>query len=257
MVFLATVAVAALSLCGIVTMFVIGKHFNALVLALVALSAGAMLGNAAFHLLPESVELAQENGLELFVPMLILVGAFVTSFFFERFFALHHCHSTAHHGDAASTLRCQHEVKPYTQLVLLNDAVHNVIDGLVIAASFAVSPALGVTTAVSIALHEVPQELGDYAVLVHGGYRRRRALWLNALAASTVIVGGLVGVFVASSVELAVPVLLPFAAGGFLYIASADLLPELRHEEKTGQAIWHALIFVVGIAIMAATSFLE
>ena len=154
--------------------------------------------------------------------MLLFVGAFVVSFLFERIFFWHHCHSASHHGHQKPVLHCEKNVKPYAPLILVSDTVHNFIDGLIIAAAFFVSPALGITTMIAIALHEVPQELGDFAVLVHGGYSKHRALWLNLTSASSVIIVGIVGYFFTMSVEYAVPVLLPFAAGGFLYIAASD-----------------------------------
>jgi zinc and cadmium transporter len=254
---LSTFIVATLSLVGIALIFLQGKHFNSLVLTLVALSAGAMLGNVAFHIFPETFEMVEEGRVGMFTVMLLFVSAFVVSFLFERVFVLRHCHSSSHHGDVAQTHECKHHIKPYAQLALLSDGIHNFIDGLVLAASFVVSPALGLTTTFAIALHEVPQELGDYAVLVHGGYKKKRALILNYLSASTVIIGGVVGYFLTTSIDMAVPLLLPFAAGGFLYIAAADLLPELKHEEKLHHTIIHCGVFLLGIAIMAVTSLAE
>lgn len=254
---ISTFVVAALSLVGIALMFLKEKFFNGLLLTLVALSAGAMLGNVAFHLFPEMLEMVEEGKVSMFASMLLFTGAFVFSFLFEKMFVWRHCHGSSHHNGAGSAHACKHHVKPYAQLALLSDGIHNVIDGLVIAASFVLSPALGVTTTCAIALHEVPQELGDYAVIVHGGYKKRRALFLNYLAASTVIIGGIVGYYLSTSIDVAVPLLLPFAAGGFLYIAAADLMPELKHEEKSSQAILHTGIFLLGIAIMAVTSLME
>ncbi len=251
---LSTSAIAALSLVGIALIFLKGKHFSALVLTLVALSAGAMLGNVAFHLLPETFEMVEDARLGAFIAMALFVGAFVLSFLFERLFVWHHCHSASHHGGVDCAPNCHRSVQPYAQLVLVSDTVHNFIDGLIVAASFVVSPALGLATTFAIALHEVPQELGDYAVLVHGGYAKRRALLLNAFSASTVILGGVVGYFVTTAIGIAVPVLVPFAAGGFLYIATSDLLPELKHEEEPAQMFLHAGTFLLGIVIMAATS---
>lgn len=253
----ATAIIAALSLVGIGLFFVKEKNFGKLVLVLVALSAGAMLGNAAFHLLPEALEVAGGGSISLFTVMLLFTAAFVASFLFELVFSWHHCHSAAHHGEAEPVYHCHESPQAYSQLVLFSDGVHNFIDGLIIAASFMVSPALGVTTAVAIALHEVPQELGDYAVLVHGGYQKKKALFVNYLAASTVILGGVVGFFLTQAIDLAIPILLPLAAGSFVYIAASDLLPELKHEEKFKQTLFHAFIFLVGLGIMIATAFLE
>ncbi|MBI4437654.1 ZIP family metal transporter [Candidatus Uhrbacteria bacterium] len=254
---IATGFIALLSVSGAVLLFLKQRHLSPLVLTLVALSAGAMLGNVAFHLLPEVFEAAEAGAVSLFLAMLLFVGSFVLSFFFELFFSAYHCHSTSHAGEEGDVVVCHHRVKPFARLVLYSDAIHNFIDGLLIAAAFAVSLPLGITTALAVALHEIPQELGDFAVLLHGGYKKSRALAYNAASALTVVAGGLVGFFVTASTALAVPVLIPLAAGSFFYIAAADLMPELKHEEKIGQTVLHASVFVLGLAFMALTALLE
>ncbi len=243
---IATIAIATLSLIGIAIFYKAEKTTNKLMLSLVALSAGAMLGNSIFHLLPESFEHAEEHGGDIMHMLMIFAGGFVISFLFEQFFNWHHCHSNEHSE--------KHQHKSYSHLVLYTDAVHNFIDGLIIAGAFIANPALGISTALAIALHEVPQELGDYAVLVHGGWDRKKALLVNYLVAMTVFAGGVAGFYLANQVEGAVSMLLPFAAGSFIYIAAADLLPELKHEESRKKAIIHFIAFVIGIAIMAVTA---
>lgn len=254
---LATACIALLSLVGVVFLFVRGKRPGSGTLALVALSAGAMLGNAIFHLLPEALETGEASGLSMTQTLLVLTGGFVLSFLFEQGFSLHHCHSASHHGSDKPSHPCHSDIKPFAPLVLWSDAVHNFIDGLIVAASFAVSPVLGVTTTLAVALHEVPQELGDFAVLVYGGYKKRLALALNLLSASTVVVGGIAGYFLAASVEGAIPFLIPFAAGSFLYIAAADLLPELKHDERPSESGLHIIVFLIGLAMMIGFAALE
>ncbi len=256
-VLLSTFGIAVLSLVGIVFLSVSEHRLAPLVLLLVALSAGAMLGNVVFHLLPETFETVQAGEITLFLAMLLFVGSFVLAFFFELFFSAYHCHNVAHAGEGESVIVCNHRIKPFAQLVLYSDALHNFIDGLIIAASFAVSIPLGLTTTLAVALHEIPQELGDFAVLLHGGYKKKQALLYNFISALTVVVGGVIGYFVTSSVSVAVPVLLPFAAGSFLYIAAADLMPELKHQEKMSETVLHASVFLVGLVLMALTAFLE
>ncbi len=248
---IATAAIAALSLTGVLILSILKKHAHAGMLALVALSAGAMLGNAFFHLLPEAIELSEEGLIPLFTVMLLIVGSFVASFLFEQFFSWHHCHNADH---------CEPAEKPFAHLILYSDSIHNFIDGLIIAAAFSVSPALGVATTAAIALHEVPQELGDYAVLLHGGFSKIRAAIYNALAALTVVVGGIVGFLLADSVDWAVPVLIPIAIGSFIYISAADLLPELRHnvtQANRSSIPLHFLVFLTGLIIMIATALME
>lgn len=247
-IFATTLAIAAISLTGIVVLALMKKHVHAGMLTLVALSAGAMLGNAFLHLLPEAIELSENGPIDLFTVMLLIVGSFVASFLFEQFFFWHHCHGKE---------TCESTQKPYAHLVLYSDAIHNFIDGLIIAAAFVVSIPLGITTALTIALHEIPQELGDYAVLVHGGFSKIRAAIYNAISASTVILGGIVGYILAGSVDWAVPVLLPIAAGGFIYIAVADLLPELRHNNTRTSIPLYVLVFLTGLTIMIVTAMVE
>jgi zinc and cadmium transporter len=245
---IATILIAMLSLSGIFALVFMKKHIHASMLALVALSAGAMLGNAFFHLLPEAIELSQEGTITLFTVMLLVVGAFVASFLFEQFFSWHHCHDAEH---------CELTEKPYAHLVLYSDAIHNFIDGLIIAAAFVVSAELGIATAAAIALHEVPQELGDYAVLVHGGFSKIRAAIYNSIAALTVVLGGVAGFFFIDSVDWAVSALIPIAAGGFIYIAAADLLPELRHNKSRAGIPLYFLVFLTGLALMIVTAMME
>lgn len=245
---ISTLAIALISLSGIVVLAFMKKHVHASMLALVALSAGAMFGNALLHLLPEAIELSQEGPVDVFTVMLLVVGSFVVSFLFEQFFFWHHCHTTE---------ACEPTQMPYAHLVLYSDAIHNFIDGLIIAAAFIVSVPLGISTTLAIALHEIPQELGDFAVLVHGGFSKLRAVIYNGIAALTVVAGGVVGSFLAGSVEWVVPVLLPIAAGGFIYIAAADLLPELRHVKSRSGIPLYILVFLTGLAIMVVTATME
>jgi zinc and cadmium transporter len=135
-------------------------------------------------------------------------------------------------------------------LVLVSDSLHNFLDGLVIAAAFLVAVPVGITTSLAIALHEVPQEVGDFGVLVYGGFDRRQALLSNYLTQVTVIVGGVVGILLGRSVVSLPTVLLPFAAGNFTYIASSDLIPEIKHETDVRRSLLYFGVFLVGIAMM-------
>ncbi|NQV90064.1 ZIP family metal transporter [Candidatus Uhrbacteria bacterium] len=245
LILIATSSIAILSLSGIIGLALMKKHVHASMLGLVALSAGAMLGNAFMHLLPEAIELSENGPISVFTIMLLVVGSFVASFLFEQFFSWHHCHDTE---------KCEKVEKPYAHLVLYSDGIHNFIDGLIIAAAFMVSPSLGISTTLAIALHEIPQELGDYAVLVHGGFSKIRAAVYNGISASTVLLGGIAGYFLSGSVTWAVPVLLPIAAGGFIYIAAADLLPELRHNNSRSNIPLYFLIFLSGLSLMIGTA---
>ena len=244
---IATSMIALLSLVGVIIFTLTKLRLQNSILVLVALSAGAMFGNAIFHLLPETIELSQTGPFSLFTSLLILSLAFVLSFQFEQWFSWHHCHNTDH-CDAKH---------PYGHLVLLSDLIHNFIDGIIIATAFILSPSVGIFTTIAIALHEIPQELGDYAVLLHSGWDKRKAALANLAVAFTVVAGGIAGYFLSQSVSIAVPFLVPFAAGSFLYIATSDLIPELKAQTNAKQISLHSFIFLLALALMIASTFLE
>lgn len=141
-------------------------------------------------------------------------------------------------------------------MIIFGDGVHNLIDGLIIAASFIVSPAVGVVTTVAVALHEIPQEIGDFGVLVYSGYKRWKALLFNFLSGLTAVIGGVLGFVFAERAESAVLFLLPIAAGGFIYIAASDLVPEIKHGDRGLKMAFHFVVFLLGIAIMLLLKFL-
>ena len=202
-------------------------------MVLVALAAGAMMGGAFLHLIPEAVEKFSAHNLFLFV----LTG-FVLFFFVERILHWRHCHIG----------KCP--THTFAHMNLIGEAVHNFLDGLIIAGSFVFSIPLGIATSIAVALHEIPQEIGDFGVLVYGGFSRTKALILNFLVALTVIIGGAVGYVLSGRTESLVAFLLPFAAGGFIYIAASDLIPEIRKEMNLKKSLLTFVVFIIGIALM-------
>jgi zinc and cadmium transporter len=233
-IFLACFVNTLASFAGIFAMLASKHRIKSIVYFLVALSAGSLLGGAFFHLIPEALESLSET----FVFGLVLTG-FVVFYIAERFLHWHHCHEGV----------CK--VHPYTSLILFGDGLHNFIDGLVIAASFSISVPFGLVTTLLILSHEVPQELGDFGVLVHGGMKPRKALLLNALSQATCFAGGILGFAFALLSEFTAFVL-PFAAGGFIYIASSDLVPELHKEPSRSKSLWSMVLFLLGIALLLA-----
>lgn len=209
------------------------KTLKKILMFLVAFSAGALLGGAFFHLIAESLE-----SIAVDTVFLLVMAGFCVFFVMERYLHWHHCHDT----------HCK--THPFTYLILVGDGVHNFIDGLVIAASFLVSIPFGVITTLMILAHEIPQELGDFGVLVYGGMEKNKALFYNFLSQLTCVAGGLVGFFLAASFDPAP--LLPFAAGGFIYIATSDLVPELHKEPDNQKAVTHFALFLAGLAFMLA-----
>lgn len=230
------VASTLISLGALVGIFTLSLHeekLSKILLLLVSLSAGAMMGGAFIHLLPEaSGKLSSEN-----LNIMVLLS-FIFFFLIEKLFHWRHCHKG----------RC--EIHTFGYMNLFGDAVHNFIDGLIIAATFSLDIKLGIVTSFAIALHEIPQEIGDFGVLLYAGFEKRKALVFNFMVALTVILGGIVGYFLSSRLEGFIPYLLPFAAGGFVYIAASDLMPEIRKEESLKKSMASFGVFLIGILIM-------
>lgn len=228
-----TFLISLIALIGVFSLYVREELLNKILCCLVSLSAGALLGGAFLHLMPEASRLI---GIEV-VSYIVLVG-FCIFFLVEKLLFWRHCHKA----------KCP--VHTFTIMNLIGDAVHNFIDGLIIAASFLVSIHLGITTSIAVALHEIPQELGDFGVLVYGGFKKQTALKLNFIVALTAVIGGVVGFVAYSYVKDLIVLLLPFAAGGFIYIAASDLVPELVREKSTKKSVLNFFIFLLGILVM-------
>ncbi len=224
---------SAIALVGLVTLAMPPTLLDRLVLPLVGVAAGSLLGGAMFHMVPESID-ALGNGLE--VPLAMVLG-FVVFFVMEQFLHWHHCHRSVH---------AQH--RPLGTLLLLADGLHNLIGGLAVGGAFMVDTRVGLVSWLVAAAHEVPQELGDFGVLVHSGWSRRKALVWNVTSALTFLVGALVAYALAHQVNVAL--LLPFAAGNFLYIAAADLLPELRSARSFRSRVETTISFMVGLTFL-------
>jgi zinc and cadmium transporter len=206
---------------------------NRVLIVLVALSIGALLGGAVFHLIPEGYE---ELGLGLTI---LLTGLGILVFFgIEKLLHWHHCHKSK---------ECK--IHPFSYLILYGDAVHNFVDGLIIASSFLVSTEFGVITSLLIISHELPQELGDFGVLIYGGFSKKKALFYNFLSQLTSVLGGILGFYFLSLHDFAI-YLLPFAAGGFLYIALNDLFPEVFSEKNRSKRWWNILAIIIGLGIL-------
>ena len=235
-IFLATFIVSLISFVGVVTLALKDKILNKILLILIGLSAGALMGGAFLHLLPEAVE--KSTGLDVY--LFVLIG-FILFFLIEKVLHWRHCHK----GEC--------DVHTFQYMNLVGDSIHNFIDGLIMAASFVVSIPLGITTTIAIATHEIPQEIGDFGVLLYGGFSKKRAIMLNFVVALTAVLGGIVGYFVSKSIENIVVFILPFAAGGFIYIAATDLVPEIRKELDMKKYMATLFVFICGILIMWVT----
>ncbi len=229
--------VSLVSLLGAFALALNEKTLKKVLLYLVSFSAGALLGDAFFHLLPETVE---SLGFSIEVSLYVLLGI-VFSFVIETFIHWRHCHIPA----------SKEHVHAFAYMNLFGDAVHNLIDGLIIGASYLVSIPLGIATTIAVIFHEIPQEMGDFAVLIQGGFAKEKALFFNFLSSLSSLVGVLLAFFLARYVEGISLFLVPFAAGGFIYIACSDLIPEIhRARSETQKAILQLVFFLFGIFIL-------
>lgn len=235
---LATVAVSLLSLLGAVLL--LRKKFLASSYGgmLVSMAAGVMLATAVLDLLPEALEGYAEK--EIFWALL---GGICLFFILERLIHWYHHHGHEHHQEK--------EVKPAAYLILLGDGLHNFFDGIAIATAFSVDFTVGVTTTIAVILHEIPQELADFVALVHSGIRFWKALFFNFLSALTAVLGAVVGWYFLSSVSGALPFLLAFTAGMFIYISCSDLIPALHEDFKRDRKWLQTVTFLLGVLIMA------
>lgn len=252
--FVSVAIVSLVSFIGVLTLAFGERKLHNILLILVSLSAGTLLGGAFLHLLPQVVE---ERGFTLMVSFSTLGGVLIF-FLLEKWIHAHHCdimpheHSPLHHKPHVH-LHKQH----LGILTLFGDGLHNLLDGLVIAGAYLVSTPIGIATTIAVILHEVPQEIADFGVLLYSGFSKWKALFYNSLSAATAILGAVLGIILGTKSEAFVLFILPFAAGGFIYIAGSNFIPELHKECGWKESILHLLAFVVGIVLMWGILLLE
>lgn len=232
----ANILVSLISLSGFFLLaFLKEEKLNNILLFLVSLSAGALLGDVFIHILPEAVN--DSNNESLFLIVLLSMTLF---FIVEKVFHWRHCH----HG------RC--EIHSFGYLNLVGDFIHNFIDGVLIASTFVVDIKLGVITTFAILLHELPQEMGDFAVLLYSGIKKDKVLILNYFVSLSSVAGGIFGYYLAGFGDTVISILLPIAVGNFLYIATTDLIPEIKNETNLKRSRIAFVWFLVGVLIMYA-----
>ena len=205
---------------------------------MVSFSTGALFGGAFLHLLPEIVN---EVGFTPKISFYIIIGI-LFSFIVEKFVHWRHCHHPDH---------IHSKVHSFAYMNLFGDGVHNFIDGMIIGASYLISIPVGIATTIAVVLHEIPQEIGDFGVLLHGGFSKKKALLFNFLTALTSIIGAIVALTIGTYSEHLTTFLIPFAAGSFIYIAAADLIPELHKEKDTKKSIGQLVTMILGILLIA------
>lgn len=211
---------------------------------LISFSAGSILGAAFLDLLPEAFEFfGQEH---LTVAAVYVTSGFLGFFFLERFIYWYHGHVHGYESKTESKMT----VKRFVYLNVLGDAIHNLLDGMIIAASFLISTTTGLVTTMAVLFHEIPQEIGDFGVLVYGGLTRYRALLVNFITALSAFAGVFISDRLSMQVNGFVGYLMAFGAGGFMYIAASELIPEMQKEEKIGRSMVQFAVFVLGIVLI-------
>lgn len=245
--------VSIVSFVGALSLVLRKKNLSDILLVLVSLSAGTLLGGALLHLLPEAVE---ELGFSLQVSLLTLAGM-LSFFVLESVLHQRVCEiPQTRHNHHYPLVHEPHKHR-IGILNLAGDALHNFLDGLVIAGSYLVSMPLGIATTIAVVLHEIPQEMADFGVLLYSGFSKGKALLANFLSAATAILGAVIGIVLGSDGKMFSLYVLPFAAGAFLYIAGVNLIPELHKQCGWKKSILHLSALLLGIALMVGILFLE
>ena len=230
--------VSLIAFVGILTLSIKADKQRRFLIYFISFSAGALLGDAFIHLLPETVK---EFGFGLSTSLYVLLGIIIF-FIVEKIIHWNHCHHPTTTG----------HTHPFAIMNLVGDGVHNFIDGLIIGASYLLSIPVGIATTLAVIFHEIPQEIGDFGVLLAGGFSKGKALLLNFVTALAAILGAIVALIIGSYVENLTQILIPIAAGAFIYIASADLIPELHKKTQVSISIMQLITFILGVLVMVA-----
>ncbi len=229
--------ISLISLVGIFTISMSQNRLEKILQYLVSFAVGSLFGGAFIHILPETF--VRSGGFPLFTSLHIPLGILLF-FSLEKFVRWRHCHNVDCENDA-------HHIVP---LNIIGDMMHNLIDGLIIGAAYLASIPMGIATTIAVGFHELPQEIGDFAILVQGGLSKRKALLFNFLTALTSVVGAGIALVFGSHVFMFIDALLPLTAGGFIYIAGSDLIPLLHRQEEPLKSVGQIIFIILGVGIM-------
>lgn len=235
--------VSVIALIGIITLSIKSNLLKKIIMYLVSFSAGALLGDVFIHLLPE---VTTDFGFTTKVSILILAG-FLASFFLEKIIHWNHCHKPT----------SKKHIHPVAYLNLIGDAFHNLIDGVTIATSYLISIPVGIATTIAVIFHEIPQEIGDFGILIHGGFSKAKALMLNFLTALTAVLGAILALVIGNYINNLTLYLIPIASGNLIYIAASDLIPELHKEINIKKSIIQSTFFILGILVMFSLKLID
>lgn len=240
---LSVTMVSLISLAGVFTLSLREELLKKYIFIFISLAVGALMGDAFIHLIPESIESFNNPAL---VGILIIAGILIF-LIVEKYLHWHH------HGEDVD----ERHVHSVGKLILVSDAIHNVADGIAIGVGFLVSIPLGMATTIAVVLHEIPQEIGDFTVLLHAGYKRNKALWFNFLSAIFAIFGVFIAWILGQAGETFIIWILPITAGGFIYIAIADLIPELQKYKEVKYSFLQMMGVIIGILSMISLLFFD
>jgi len=244
----AVMAVGVVSLLSLIGIFAISLRkttLDGILFFLLSFSAGSILGVAFLDLLPEAIELF---GIEKISVMIFYVTfGFLSFFFLERFVYWFHGHF---HGYDDEDVHEKITVKRFVYLNLIGDSIHNFIDGMIIAGSFLISTTMAIASTIAVIFHELPQEIGDFGVLVYGGLSRQRALFFNFLSALMAFLGIFIVYYLSTNIGNFVGVLIAIGAGGFTYLAASELIPEIQKEEDLRRSIFQFILFISGVIMI-------
>lgn len=237
------IIISLISLVGVFSLAFKKDTIKKILLYLVAFSAGALIGDSFLHLLPE----AFESGLDSMPLAIAIFSGILVFFLLEKVLRWRHCHN----------ISCSEHPRHLGTMNLVGDAMHNLIDGFLIGVSFLVSVPLGIATTIAVLLHEIPQEMGDFGVLLHSGFSIKKAIFFNLLSSFTAIIAAVIALVVGNRIESFAQVMIPFTVGSFIYIALSDLIPELHKESGWGKTIGQLAALIGGISVMALLLLLE
>ncbi len=230
------VFISILSFIGVLSLALGKAKLRQFLLLFVAFASGSLLAASFIHLIPEAYHEIQE------MTFTFVLFGMIMFFIFEKFIHWHHC------GKEECNIR------PVAYLNLLADGFHNFLDGVIICAAYLVDIPLGIVTTLAITLHEIPQEFGDFSVLIHSGMKTKKALFFNFLSAAMAVIGAGIGYIFLSQIHSLIPFALSIAAGGFIYIASADLIPELHKEGEKKKMVAQTIALLLGVLVLVITS---
>lgn len=239
---ISVLAVSLISFIGVAFLSIKAERLHQLLIYLVSFAAGAFFGDVFIHLIPEIAE----TGFTIKTALASL-GGVVFFLIIEKLIQWRHCHHPT----------TEEHPHPFATINLIGDGVHNLVDGMIIGASYLIGTPVGIATTIAVILHEIPQEIGDFGVLLYSGMNKKRALFFNFLSAATAILGTLIALIASIYLQTITAVLIPFAVGSFLYIAGSDLIPEMQKETNTKKSLIQISAFIFGIALMALLLLVE